>query len=171
MHLNHSRTPVVCVFTIFAVCCLPLHAQGPDKKAPDPKARIQDDFPVKMEAVADKRGADGKQRIVVTLTLEKDFYAYANPPGDDELVPAQKTLEVAGKNPPKKVTITYPKGEEMKLGPLTLRIYTAKVQLEVVVERAAGDTEPLLVTVTVRPFNRITLMCRWLPTALKKSVE
>jgi hypothetical protein len=171
MPIQNGRVPGVFALLTAAVVCTVLSAQQPGQKANDSKPSVDEDFPVKMDAVAEKRAADGKQRIIVTLTLEKDFYVYANPPGDQELVPAQTTLRVTSKNPPKSVDIIYAKGEAMDTVLGTLMIYTGKVKLEAVVERAAGDTEPLIVIVKVQPFNAKTLMCRWRPTELKKSMK
>ncbi len=54
----------------------------------DAKAR-KAEFPVKMTVHASKPDADGKQQIVVTLTIEKGRYGYylhANPTGNSDLV-------------------------------------------------------------------------------------
>jgi hypothetical protein len=153
------------------VCCFAIHAQEPNKKA-DPKPGVEPVFPAKIDVIAEKPDKDGKQRIIVDLRLEKDFYAYANPPGIEDILPAQTTMTVTGKTPPRKVEITYPKGEARKIDSVaTLYVYTNKVRIEAVVERAVGDVEPLLVTVTVQPFNWLKGVCNWFPTQLKKSVQ
>jgi hypothetical protein len=170
MQISFDRLPSVIAMLGIAAVCLTVNAQDGQKAAP--KAGVDEDFPVKMDAVAEKRGADGKQRLTITLSLDKDFYVFANPPGHEEFISAKTTLQVTGKNPPQSVDITYPKGEEKKVEGLgTLKIYTGKVQIEAVVQRAAGDSEPLLVTVKLQPFNARTMQCRWWPTALKQTVK
>jgi hypothetical protein len=156
--------PALCVA---AVSALPLRAQAPGT----PRPREGREFPVTMEVTAARPGADGKQRIVVTLTIKEDHFVFANPPGIEDLVPGQTTLTVTGKSPPRSVKLTYPRGEvvaDKLLG--DYRIYTGKVRLEALVQRADGDTGPLLVCVRLWPFNRKTHTCNWVPTSLKKSV-
>jgi len=123
-----------------------------------------------MEVSASKRDADGNQKVLVTLTIKKGHYIFAHELGIEDLLPSRTTMTVTGKHAPKKVIISYPKGKVVKdqvLGDYW--IYTGKTVLEAAVTRASGDTEPILVTVRVHPFN--DRVCNWLPTSLKKSVK
>src|SRR4051794_36849778 len=43
------------------------------------------EFPVKMDIQPGKQDADHIQHIVVTLTIHKGYFLFANPPGSEDL--------------------------------------------------------------------------------------
>lgn len=102
--------------------------------------------PVKVEAKAGKRGADGSQTVTVTLHISKPWHLYANPVGNEDLAAAQTTLVF-----PKGVKIVqakYPAGKTITdkvLG--KYHVYENKVTIPVVIQRAAGSSGPLEVSV------------------------
>ena len=111
-------------------------------------------FPVKMEVHPDKREGDSKQRIVVTLIIEKGYHLLANPSGNEDL-PSITVLTVQSKGQPDVVQVTYPRGEVVKDNIVgDYRIYTGTIKLEALVRRAKGDNQPLSVAVRVRPMDQ-----------------
>jgi hypothetical protein len=158
-----------------SVCCLltglsvAAPAQEPEQKPSDKEKVAKAEFPVTMDVVAGRRDAEGKQRIVVTLTIKKGHHIYANPTGNRDFDEVKSILRVEGKNIAKDVAITYPKGEVVKdqvIGDFW--IYTGKVQMEAVVQRQTDEDAPLTVTVRLYPHNDAG--CFWRITLLKKSV-
>jgi hypothetical protein len=126
------------------------------------------DAVVKATAVADKTAADGKQTIKLTLVIDRDWHVYANPVGNEGLESAQTTVAVAGKAKPNSVKVEYPKGKVVKdqiVG--DYNVYEGTVEIKAVVERAAGDTGPLEVTVKLQACNEKTCL---LPATVKLSV-
>jgi uncharacterized protein YyaL (SSP411 family) len=102
--------------------------------------------PVRVEVRADKPGADGKQVLTITLTIDKGWHVYANPVGNDNLGPAATTVEVSGKG---KVTarVTYPPGRPVKDAVVgNYNAYEGQVTLTATVRRTPGDG-PLEVSV------------------------
>src|SRR5262245_44430356 len=65
-----------------------------------PQAQAQgkkSDTVVKASATADKPGADGKQVVTVTLTIDPKYHLYANPVGNPDLESSQVVLKAGGK--------------------------------------------------------------------------
>jgi hypothetical protein len=162
---SRCRLPSIRLFGVVSLTgCLVaaacLHAQEPTSK--------KDEFPVKMTATASKPDANGNQQIVVTLTIQKGYHVHANPPRNVDLEGYEVRMKVMGKNLTE-ARISYPEGElagDKAIG--TYRIYQGKVTFKADVRRPNRDTEPLLVSVFVRPFDHIG--CRWLPRSLKETV-
>jgi DsbC/DsbD-like thiol-disulfide interchange protein len=101
----------------------------------------------KVSVKADKAGADGKQTIVVTLDINSGWHAYANPVGNEDFENNATVIKVSGKDKVA-VKVDYPKGkakEDKIVG--NYNIYVGKVEIPVTVQRAAGDTGPLEVSV------------------------
>jgi uncharacterized protein YyaL (SSP411 family) len=129
---------------------LPQPAGGQPAK-PAPK---QSDKVVNVTASADKPGADGKQTIKIKLVVDKDWHAYANPVGNEGLESAQTTVTVSGKAKPKGVKIDYPQGK-IVIDPIVgnYNVYEGTVEIKAVVQRAAGDSGPLDVSVKLQACN------------------
>jgi thiol:disulfide interchange protein len=103
---------------------------------------------VKVNATATKPDDQGRQTVTVTLDIEKPWYAYGNPVGNEEFEAAQTTVAIASKNKLESVKVEYPPAKEKKdpvIG--TYRIYEDKVAIKALVQRAKGDAGPLQVTV------------------------
>ncbi|HMF14694.1 MAG TPA: hypothetical protein VKE94_20400, partial [Gemmataceae bacterium] len=66
---------------------------------------------VKVTAKAEKPDDSGKQVVTITLSIDKDWYAYANPVGLEDLEAAQTVVEITGKNKLESVQLDYPKGK------------------------------------------------------------
>jgi thiol:disulfide interchange protein len=126
---------------------------------------------VKVTAKADKPGADGKQVVTITLTVDKDWHTYANPVGLEDLESAQTVVEITGKNKLESVKLDYPKGklhEDKVVGDYS--IYEGKVEIKATVQRAKGDSGPLDVKVKFQACSDVTKTCLP-PATVKLSVE
>lgn len=112
------------------------------------------DSEVKVKAVAGKADASGKQKVVITLTINDPWYVYANPVGNEDFASAKTQITILGKEELKSVEVNYPKGKVKEYpGIGKFGIYEKKVDIEAVVQRAAGDTAPLNVRVRFQACN------------------
>jgi hypothetical protein len=107
------------------------------------------DAVVKAEAKANKPADDGSQQVTVTLTIDKDWHIYANPVGYEDLVSSQTTVAISSKGKIKSVKVNYPKGRVIKDPALDAeyKVFEEEVVIKAKVQRAAGNTDPLEVTV------------------------
>lgn len=124
---------------------------------------------VKVTAVADKPDAQGRQLVTITLAIDKDWHAYANPVGLDDLAEAQTTVTFTGPTPPADVKVEYPKGKLVKDPIGDYSVYEGKVTIKAQVKRAAGDTGPLQLSVKLQTCNEVRKICLQ-PTTIKLSV-
>src|SRR5581483_7952150 len=65
------------------------------------------DSVVKIEgkATPDKPGADGKQEVTLTFTIDDGWHIYANPPGLEDLESVATTVSIKGQNKPEEVKV------------------------------------------------------------------
>jgi DsbC/DsbD-like thiol-disulfide interchange protein len=127
------------------------------------------DAKVKIEASAAKPDASGKQTVTVTLTIDKGWHTYANPPGPADFAGIPTTITINAEKKPQKVTIDYPKGtlvKDPKQG--DYRIYEGKVVIKAVVQRAKGDTSALDVQVKIQTCNENSCL---FPATVKLKVK
>jgi hypothetical protein len=128
--------------------------------------------PVKITAQIKSQKVDAKGHlavtVAVTLDIEKGFHAYANPAGDDSLLPT--TVSVSGDPKPEDVKVTYPAGKERKDDVLdqTIRVYEGKVTIDVSFHRPTRNTDPLEVTVKYQVCNEMQCLP---PKTVKVKVE
>ncbi len=104
---------------------------------------------VKATATADKPDADGKQTVTITLVIDKPFHIYANPIDNKDMVREQTELKITAAKPAK-VAVNFPAGKVQKdtvLG--DYKIWEGTVTIKADVVRAAGDTGPLAIELTV----------------------
>ena len=103
----------------------------------------------KVTAKATKPDADGRQKVTITLDIEKPWHAYANPVGNMDLDAAKTEVKIASKGGKlEDVKLKYPRGKEEKDAVVgNYWIYEDKVTITGLVRRAKGDTGPLEVTV------------------------
>lgn len=135
------------------------------------------DAEVKVTTKSSKPDAKGQQTIDVTIAINPGWYIYANPvgvtdPDFDSLNLNATVITVKGKVKPAKVVVQYPKGEkyEDKDAKLSYQIYHDKVTIPVQVVRAAGDTGPLELTISVNACHKVRKVC--LPTGkIKVTVD
>jgi hypothetical protein len=104
------------------------------------------DSVVKAKATADKP-VDGKQLVKITLEIDKDYYLYANPVGNPDMLESQVTVTVTGEKKLESVKIEYPPGKVAKDVTGEYKKYTGKVTIKATVQRAKGDTGPLTVAI------------------------
>ena len=107
----------------------------------------KDESQVKFSASATKPDKDGRQKVTITMDINSGYYAYANPVNNEDLEPAQTVVKIAGAKKLEEVKVDYPQGKKKLTGDLSYNTYEGKVEITANVKRAAGDTEPLDVTV------------------------
>ena len=99
-------------------------------------------------------GADRKQEVTVTLTMEKGWHIYANPVGLEDLKTSQTVVKITGKRQLESTDVSYPDGTEIDdpvLG--KYRVLDGKTTVTAKIKRAAGDSGPLEVTVKFQACN------------------
>jgi hypothetical protein len=127
----------------------------------EPPATGRDKFSlVQAKATAQKPDAEGWQAVTVTLQIEKGYYLFANPPGDDTFKDCETTVSLSAKKPLRVVKVKYPPGKleaitfnlvEGGVVRLEYRIYENQVTIKASVRREKGDVSPLEVRVTLKP--------------------
>jgi DsbC/DsbD-like thiol-disulfide interchange protein len=139
-----TRKRLAAAVTVFiAAALLLVPAQAGGKKS---------DSEVKATVRADRPDSAGKQTIHLTLTINKGWYIYANPVGNDDFAANATTVTIKPK--PQAVAIAYPEGKVKKdtvIG--DYRIYEDKVTIPIQVSRAAGAAGPLELDVRVNACN------------------
>lgn len=131
-----------------------------DEKTLDNPFKTDDDpvkapEPVKASAAitSQKITGDGSVAVSLTLTLEveKGWHAYANPAGDESLIPT--TIEVKAANKLEDVKVSYPAGKERKEEGVKETIYTyeGKISIPITLRRPLvekkADTSPLEISI------------------------
>jgi DsbC/DsbD-like thiol-disulfide interchange protein len=144
--MNSRRIAVFAgmTFPLFAAYCLPWGTAQEESQKSDKE--------IKASVKAERPDADGKQKIELTLMVNKGWYIYANPVGNEDLASNATTVTVNPK--PASVEISYPAGKEKKdkiVG--DYRIYEDKVVIPLQIRRAAGDNAALELTVRVNACN------------------
>jgi uncharacterized protein YyaL (SSP411 family) len=123
------------------------------------QVKAEDLLKLKATAKPEKPDADGKQEVVLTITIEKGWHLYANPPGPAVDETSATILEIGAEMKPADVKVTYPKGklvDDSVVGKYF--IYEDKVELKATVKRAPGDTSPLELTVKFQACNESTCL-------------
>lgn len=127
---------------------------------------VKSDSKVKATATATKPVADGKQTVTITLEIEKGWYIYANPVGDEDFEGNKTRVNIKAKD---KVmaNVAYPTGKVKVDGKFKFNIYEDKVTIQAVVFRTAGDSSPLQLSIDVNSCNKGTCL---LPGVVKLTV-
>ncbi len=159
------RLRTVALLTLLAAT-LTLSGQLPESLAQGAKNSAGK---VKVQVNATKADAAGNQQITLKLTIEKDWYIYANPVGNDDFKGNETVVKVTGPTPPLEVKTNYPAGKLHADAGISYKVYEGEVTLTTVVRRAAGDTAPLQVTINVHSCNQVSKICL-LPGEIKLSV-
>jgi uncharacterized protein YyaL (SSP411 family) len=109
--------------------------------------------------VAAEKSAGGKQTVTITLIVDKDWHIYANPVGNADQESSATTVVVSANGKPVSAKIDYPKGKLIK-DPLVgdYNIYDGKIEIKAIVDRAAGDTGPLEISVKLQACNDSTCL-------------
>jgi DsbC/DsbD-like thiol-disulfide interchange protein len=131
---------------------------------------IKSDSEVKVAAKADKPTADGKQKITVTLTINKGWYIYANPVDNEDFESAKTVVKIGGNKKVEELKIAYPAGivkkEAAPIG--NLKVYKKQVSIPVTVQWA-GQPEALEISVRFMACNEEKGQCL-LPATVKVKV-
>lgn len=113
------------------------------------EAGDKSDSKVKVTAKSDKIGADGKQKVTITIAIEKNWYIYANPVKSEDFEDnATRVTFLKGKDK-LKATVDFPVGKTKEVGKIRYNIYEGTVTFDAVVDRKMGDTGPLTLAVDV----------------------
>ena len=109
------------------------------------------DAVVKLAATAAEPDAEGRQKVTVTLTIDKPWHIYANPVGSKSLEGAETTIKVLvdGKEVP--ANVDYPKGKSVKdqvVGDYL--VYEGEVTITAQVTRPKGAAGALEVAARVQ---------------------
>jgi uncharacterized protein YyaL (SSP411 family) len=151
-------------------------ARKPAEAAEQPAAQLQpgggsakrSDSVVKVTATADKAAADGRQTVKITVAIDKGWHLYANPVGNNDLESAATAVSIAGKVKPKNVKVDYPVGKVVADAVVgSYSVYEEKVVFKASVERSAGDSGPLEVSVKLQACNDKSCL---LPATIKIAV-
>ncbi len=126
-----------------AVAWIPMPSRGQD-----------DNYPVRAEFKAAPVDARGRQTITVVLTMKSGWQVYGNPIGSKDLAAGEIKLTVKNRTKASQVTVIYPPGEVVKDAVIgDYRVFNDKATLQAIVERRAGNQEPLEVDLFVHPCN------------------
>lgn len=113
------------------------------------QAGEKSDSKIKATATAGKIGADGKQKVTISIAVEKNWYIYANPVKSEDFEDnATRVTFLKGKEK-LKASVDYPVGKTKEVGKIRYNIYEGSVTIEAVVDRKAGDSGPLTVAIEV----------------------
>jgi DsbC/DsbD-like thiol-disulfide interchange protein len=108
------------------------------------------DKKIKATSTATKLGGDGKQTVTITLEVEKGWYIYANPLNANTDVLDGNETRVSVKSKDKLMaSVKYPAGKRKKDGRLEYDIYQDRIEIKAEVQRKAGDTGPLQISIDV----------------------
>ncbi len=114
----------------------------------------------KVNATATKPDAAGKQVVTVTLTIGKDYYAYANPVKHEGLLNNQTIVKISSKTGKlEEVKVNYPPGKLKEHRGDKYQIYEGMVSITAQVRRAKADTGPLDVVVQYVACNGVKEFC------------
>lgn len=127
------------------------------------------DSKVKITAKADKPGADGKQAVTLTLTIEPGWHLYANPVGNDDFADNQTVVVKAPNSKHEVLKVDYPAGKVVKDKTVgDYKVYEDAVTIKAEVRRAKDSTDPLELNVKLQACNDKTCL---LPATVKVKVE
>ena len=122
---------------------------------------------VRMTASAEPAGDDGKQTIILTLTIDPPYHIYANPVENEYLTGAQTLIRVNPATQLRDVKVSYPAGKEVTLfADYRMRIYEGTVKASITLVRKK-DSGPLEVSAAVRAADNQRSL---LPSLLKVNV-
>jgi DsbC/DsbD-like thiol-disulfide interchange protein len=138
-----ARHAAMALAALGAIALILAPAQAGGKKS---------DTEVKATVKANRPDNEGKQTINLTLTINKGWYIYANPVGNDDFAANATTVTIKPK--PQTETISYPVGKVKKDNLVgDYRIYEDQVTIPIQIRRAAGNTGTLELEVRVSACN------------------
>lgn len=91
----------------------------------------------------------GKQTVALHLTVDRDWYIYANPVGNEDFEINATKVALVTKGA--KLKVDYPAGMDKTLGKAAFKIYTGKVTIQATLERGA---DPVELSVRVNSCNK-----------------
>jgi hypothetical protein len=131
-------------------------------------APVESSDVVKISVAATKPDGDGKQTILVTLTVIPSYHILANPVDNAELTKVQTSIRIYSAGRPVEADVSYPSGQLVDPGQgLSFRIYEGKVTIKAIVVRTKQNAGPLEIVSKVRAANS-QLVLR--PSSIKSTV-
>jgi DsbC/DsbD-like thiol-disulfide interchange protein len=113
------------------------------------EAGEKSDSKVKITAKSDKVGADGKQKVTLTIAIDKTWYIYANPVKAEDFEDNATRISFLKGKEKLKATVKYPVGKTKEVGKIRYNVYEGTVTIEALVERKMGDVGPIVAAVEV----------------------
>src|SRR5689334_10707483 len=114
MKSRHSSTRSSRLITAFSFLAISSWAQPQQHLSVEPPAQV-----------SVKRGEEFSQKL--TVSIQPGFHVNSNKPKDEFLIPLQLTWSPGPITPE---SVSYPRAEDVKVGPDTLSVFTGKVVLE-----------------------------------------
>jgi len=111
-------------------------------------AGAKSDSKVKASATATPPDKDGKQTVTITLAIDKGWYIYANPVGNEDYAENRTVVTIKAKDKVK-VDVKYPEGKAKTERKTTNRIYEPTAVIVANVQRTPGDVSPLEISIDV----------------------
>ncbi len=129
--------------------------------APVKAKKSQDHVNAKVFLSVDKLPAGGRCKFAVVLDVEEGWHIYANPPGNEDLIPT--TVTVTSQQKLKQQNTKYPKGAALAVEEFDepVSIYKGEVAIKGEIqapESAAGKTDDLEFQIEFQVCNDITCM-------------
>lgn len=139
------RSLVAVLVAIFFVCSTnSLCAQKSDSK-------------VKVKTTSSKPDENGVQKIAIELTIESEWYLYANPVKHESLESAQTTLTIQSASMLRNIKIVYPVGKEKNIEGDTMQVYEGQAMIRATVQRPLNDANPLKLKLRVNACRKACL--------------
>jgi hypothetical protein len=135
-----------------ALACLVVAILVPAAKAQSEKSKTS--TYAKVQAVASKPDANGRQVVTVTIDIDEGYFLIGHTVCDD-MVPWQFKMKLQIEGKPLPAEIAYPSGTLEKnelVGDYTT--YRGKIVATAVIRRTVGDTASMEVAVTMQGYPK-----------------
>jgi len=103
---------------------------------------------VKITSASSKPDGAGRQTVILTFEIEKDWYFLANPVGHDAFVPTLTVVKAEDSDNLREFKVEYPVGttrKNMYVG--DYNIYEGKVQVRVILQKIPGNNDPIKLSI------------------------
>ncbi|MBM4073630.1 MAG: hypothetical protein FJ271_32625 [Planctomycetes bacterium] len=110
---------------------------------------------VRLNVVAARPDATGRQQVVVTLNIDKDYYLLGHDLSED-LKQSRLKVDFLVEGKPVAAMLTYPAGKRIDDETFgAYAIYLDQAVISGVVQRTAGDMRPLEIVVRMQGYPRL----------------
>jgi uncharacterized protein len=143
--MKRMGMPIAGMVAVSVLCLGSTALQSGGKKSDDE---------VKVTARAEKIGADGRQKVTITLAVNKGWHIYANPVDNETLNSARTLVSIKSKAAFEDIKVKYPAGKPSKdASGEKYKIYQDTVHIQADLKRAPGDDSPLEIRVRFMACN------------------